>query len=110
MDVHPVAHERYKEGRNRVRVAIIDTGINESHPLLKEFRENGQIRCKSWIPDHPADKDEDGHGTHVAHSFLKVAPKAEIYVAKVFRTGAQKELGDNRGLIAKVNFHSVSDV
>ncbi|KAF7503470.1 hypothetical protein GJ744_003699 [Endocarpon pusillum] len=75
----------YKDGHVRVKVAIIDTGIDASHPLLKIFEENGQIRCKGWIDGEPANTDDNGHGTHVAHSLLKVASRAELYIAKVFK-------------------------
>jgi subtilisin family serine protease len=94
--------ERYKDGRPRVKVAIIDTGIDGSHPLLKPFQENDQIRCKSWIEGEPADVDDNGHGTHVAHSLFKVAARAELYIAKVFKTGKEDELEQNKALIANV--------
>lgn len=100
--MQPVVRERYKDGYVRVKVAIIDTGIDASHPLLKIFEENGQIRCKSWIDGEPANTDDNGHGTHVAHSLLKVAPRAELYIAKVFKTGEENELEQNKRLIANV--------
>lgn len=85
-----------------MKLAIIDTGIDGSHPLLKNFQENGQIWSKSWIEGEPATVDHNGHGTHVAHSVLRVAPRAELYVAKVFKTGEEDELDQNKSLIANV--------
>jgi lantibiotic leader peptide-processing serine protease len=70
-----------EKGTHDVRVGIIDTGIDGSHPdiapnfngpLSRNFTTDDPIidgSCES-DPDHscadPADVDEDGHGTHVA--------------------------------------------
>jgi subtilisin len=77
-----------------IKVAILDTGIDNNHPDLKD-------NLKAYIdfsgsPYGPADK--KGHGTHVAGivagndngiGMIGVAPDAELYIAKV--------LGDNGG-------------
>lgn len=51
----------YGDGSQGIEVAILDTGINGSHPALQ-----GQvIDAKSFVSDEAA-KDLNGHGTHVA--------------------------------------------
>jgi hypothetical protein len=54
------------------KICIIDSGIQENHPLLKAAVEHGNSR--SWVPsqsDLTADKVQGGgHGTRVAGAFL----------------------------------------
>ena len=80
----------------RVRIAVIDTGLNRHHPevadLLASDEEEQRIKaCESWLPDSsrggflPGDEDEAGHGTHCAMVTHKVAPNADIFVARVFK-------------------------
>lgn len=73
--------------RRRTRIAVLDTGINKSHGGIAGALYSHRIMdewCHSWIGDPKDIHDEDGHGTHCAYLLHKVAPEAEIYVAKVF--------------------------
>lgn len=79
-----------------IKVCVLDTGINASHP---EFFKNGTsiIKGSQNFTTSPSVNDVDGHGTHVAGtiagqlnasgSYIGVAPDVELYIAKV--------LGDN---------------
>ncbi|KAF4629433.1 hypothetical protein G7Y89_g8714 [Cudoniella acicularis] len=73
-----------------VRVAIIDTGIDlpEVDLCLYEDRLKDSLSFFDDKTDRSAMKSEykdlDGHGTHAAALILRVAPKADIYVARVF--------------------------
>ena len=74
----------------RPRIAILDTGLNTKHAKVAELLElpKEQRRIQGfWSPDKglPAEDDEDGHGTHCAMVAHKVAPNADIYVARVFQ-------------------------
>jgi hypothetical protein len=71
-----------------VRIAILDTGIDKSHGsivggfLLQRLRKE---RCYSWVGGDSTDvHDSHGHGTNATDLLLRVAPQAQIYVAKVF--------------------------
>lgn len=81
----------------RVRIAILDTGLNKHHDevaaLLAKKGDDRRIQgWKSWLPDLndmsktlPGDEDEVGHGTHCAMTAHRVAPDADIFVARIFR-------------------------
>lgn len=83
-----------------VKIAIIDSGCDNTHPLL------GHVRLGQDFSDAPGPKawnlDQIGHGTHCAgvitarstdgsmlHGF---APEAEIHILKVFPGGAYSNL------------------
>jgi Subtilase family len=83
-------------GKPRVRIAILDTGLNKDHPevskvLQKSKRDRRIKQWKSWVPNLqcdgniPGDEDEDGHGTHCAMVANRVAPNADIYIARIFK-------------------------
>lgn len=78
-----------------VRVAILDSGLDPENPFLIEDQQLANPRIKearSFVHGTaPHDtRDEIGHGTHALGLLLKVAPYAEIYIAKI----AQREILD----------------
>ncbi len=77
---------RKKDIEKLVKVAILDTGIDLTHPLIKPFVEKGQIPKRWDYTNDSADIiDTDGHGTSVSHLLLKTAPYAMLYPMKVLR-------------------------
>lgn len=73
-----------------VRIAILDSGLDHRNPFLFMDRQqsNPQIKeARSFVHGTQTHEtqDEIGHGTHALGLLLKVAPSAEIYVAKVAR-------------------------
>jgi len=74
-----------------VKVGVIDTGCDVSHPLLSHVKGGADFN-----PDATADswkQDDNGHGTHCAGvigaysskaSIRGMAPEAELYIYKVF--------------------------
>ncbi|RBR08918.1 uncharacterized protein FIESC28_10098 [Fusarium coffeatum] len=73
-----------------VRIAILDSGLDNENPFLFEDQQLPKPRVKevrSFIngtEPHEV-RDEIGHGTHALGLLLKVAPCAEIYVARIAR-------------------------
>lgn len=76
---------RYTTG-TRARVAIIDTGIDPSHP---DIRVVGGV---SFVPGVSSWRDDHGHGTHCAgitaalanrRGIIGVAPRADLFAVKV---------------------------
>ncbi len=66
-----------------MKVAILDTGIDASHPAFLHHVFNDET-CKDWTGSGGPTVDRIGHGTHSAALVLKVAPNASLYVGKVF--------------------------
>ncbi|MGE8206524.1 S8 family peptidase [Heyndrickxia sp. NPDC080065] len=67
-------------------VAVIDTGIDYTHPDLKANYAYG----KSFVPGYPDAKDQNGHGTHVAGSIaakgrtMGIGPDLKVASYRVF--------------------------
>lgn len=67
-------------------VAIVDTGIDFTHPDIK----NNYAYGKSFVPGITSAMDEDGHGTHVAGSIagngrvLGIGPELKVAAYRVF--------------------------
>lgn len=89
-----------------VRIAILDSGFDPSHPLLRTNEGNIDPRIKgfrNFVAGQDANEfqDEIGHGTHALGLLLKVATCAEIYIARVAN---QATLGrDSYSAISKVS-------
>ncbi|BCR03790.1 peptidase S8 [Desulfuromonas versatilis] len=81
-------------GGARVKIAVVDSGIDASHPELAGVYAGGtDFVFGDAVPD-----DENGHGTHVAgiiaaalndQGVVGVAPSAEIYAVRVMDGGGQ---------------------
>ncbi|KAA0546316.1 S8 family serine peptidase [Bacillus sp. BGMRC 2118] len=67
-------------------VAVVDTGIDYTHPDLKKNYAYG----KSFVPGYPDAMDQNGHGTHVAGSIagngrvLGIGPELKVAAYRVF--------------------------
>ncbi|KAL7962975.1 peptidase S8/S53 domain-containing protein [Trichoderma compactum] len=57
---------------SRIRIVVLDTGYD---PDAKDFVEENQ----------PKAKDENGHGTHILSVLMKVAPAADVFMARIAR-------------------------
>lgn len=84
-----------------VKVAIIDTGIDYTHPDLKANYKGGY----DFVNDDSYPMDDNGHGTHVAGTIaaldndigvIGVAPDADLYAYKTLNRRG-------RGLISDIN-------
>lgn len=89
LDASPPSHEP-------VKIAILDTGVDMTHPLyrLEEIRD--RIKRQDFTEpasgDIPRSEDDiDGHGTHISHVLLRVAPYAELYVGKVLQSSKEQD-------------------
>ncbi|KAF4333670.1 intracellular serine protease [Fusarium beomiforme] len=94
-----------------VRIAILDSGFDPTHSLLRTDEGNIDPRIKgfqNFVAGRDAQEyqDEIGHGTHALGLLLKVATCAEIYIARIAN---QATLGrDSYSAISKAINHAVS--
>lgn len=76
-----------RNGDKRVRIAIIDSGIDTTHPyvndLVQEAKGWERLRFHSFVDSVPPGQDRLGHGTHIAVTVMRIAKWAEICVATV---------------------------
>lgn len=94
----PEVRTRYVglDGRG-IKVGIIDTGLDETHPDMK----GRMIAFRDFInPGNKSPIDDNGHGTHVAGTIaggsssgrsIGVAPGAELVIAKGFNSRGNSE-------------------
>ncbi|KAJ5747489.1 Cadherin [Penicillium nucicola] len=73
--------------KSPVKIAILDTGIDEKHPDIDACVDQIKDRY-DWTDESSNGKanDRTGHGTFIAALLLKYAPDAEIYIAKICDT------------------------
>ena len=98
----PAAWQRGYTGKG-VKVAVLDTGIDKTHPDLRD-----RVAAEANFSDSTDAVDRDGHGTHVASTiagsgaasegkYRGVAPDATLLNAKVLDDGG---FGSDSGIIA----------
>ena len=98
--------------RRRIRIAIIDSGIDEKNVHIKgilgpkKSRKHNRIEGeKSWVGAETDIVDTFGHGTAVAYFLLKVAPAADLYIARVSEGKIIPK--ENIGFVAEVSSLSI---
>jgi hypothetical protein len=72
------------DNQPRIRVAILDSGIDTRHEDFAKLRQRGGIACGEGFPKSLKPfEDKNGHGTHCASVLIRTAPQAELYVARI---------------------------
>lgn len=74
----------------RVKIAILDSGIELSQDNEDLYNIEPKIQYKSWIDQDTEWKDDAGHGTHLAILVRKIAPNAIVHVGRVFKKKPNK--------------------
>ena len=89
-----------------IRIGVIDSGIDDKHPLLKN-----NVQRAHWYCDGPLTDNRSGayHGTHVAGTILGVAPEATILDYRVFGDYASDSKFDTNGAIIDAVRRAVKD-
>lgn len=88
----------------RIRIAVLDTGYDPDAIFFSRERKKRLRHWKDYVEkDQLHAKDEDGHGTHVLSVLMKVAPAADVFVARVARDSA--DLQNATENVAKVSHH-----
>jgi hypothetical protein len=86
----------------RIKIAIIDTGFEETVPFFHLPHRRRRIKdWKDWVKDSPEPTDIAGHGTHIVSLIMTIAPDADVYVARVAEDRKGLE-GASDEIVAKV--------
>ncbi|KAE8361736.1 peptidase S8/S53 domain-containing protein [Aspergillus caelatus] len=102
--VHPFVKTKRDREDEKVKIAVLDSGIDPDHPDLVKHR--GRIvECQDWTSSKVGTQDVVGHGTHTTALLLKIAPVSTIYVAKVFDSSTANE--STRQHVAEAISHAV---
>ncbi|KAM0425638.1 hypothetical protein ACHAPT_009170 [Fusarium lateritium] len=81
-------HISHLPSEKRIKVAVLDTGIDDTNIFFRAARRNRRKRDsaiklqRSFLAGVSA-SDTDGHGTNVAALVLKMTPEADLYVGKI---------------------------
>ncbi|MFF2484217.1 S8 family serine peptidase [Paenibacillus sp. NPDC058071] len=84
---------------HRVKIGVIDTGVDFSHPDLRQSLSRGiNLLNRSMLPH-----DDNGHGTHIAgtiaaanqvQGMIGIAPRSQIYPVKAFDNNGSAFVSD----------------
>lgn len=92
--------KRKAGGYHRVKLAILDTGIDSKNPYWKKIK--GYKDFVAVEEDEGIDK--TGHGTNGVYQILKVIPEVDVYVARVFDD--ERATQETSSLVAQVYVRS----
>lgn len=87
---------------DRVKVAILDTGVYFEHPDFRQARRLNVLhedRCRGFPSQLNARLDKNGHGTHCTSVLLRTAPCIDLYVARVFDDYGKIPDDDYEGIV-----------
>lgn len=94
-------HPKVK-GQRRIRIAILDTGYNNTIPFFEDERRSERVQAwKDFACSSESPADTYGHGTLMTRLVMESAPLADIYVARVAE--APNKLDDSRANIVEVS-------
>lgn len=74
---------RGKHQARRIRIAILDTGVDPRNVAFAGPVSKGLVKVEDFVTPGGDALDLHGHGTHCVGLLCRIAPEAEIYVAKV---------------------------
>lgn len=69
----------------RVKVAILDSGLELSAEHQQCYDHEPKIQYWTGLDEDANQRDDVGHGTHLAILLRKIAPRAAVHVARVFK-------------------------
>ena len=81
---------------DRIKIAILDTGIYYDHPFFQDEVRWPRIKAREsffdatkketvapFVDTPKNTKDTHGHGTHIAGIIMQVAPNTDLYIGRI---------------------------
>lgn len=85
----------------RIRITILDTGYDAKSQFFDApARKNRLGKWRDFVDNQMQPCDCDGHGTHVLSLVMKIAPAADICVARIAKNS--EDLRNRASEVAKV--------
>jgi subtilisin family serine protease len=85
-----------------IKIAVLDTGCDREAVFFHSPARSSRIKCwKDWVDDSADSEDCDGHGTHAVALAMKMAPAADIFIARVAKD--KEKLEGASDAVAKVS-------
>ncbi|KAH6972214.1 peptidase S8/S53 domain-containing protein [Ilyonectria sp. MPI-CAGE-AT-0026] len=84
--------EKARQNELRVKIAVLDTGIDLKHMDFRGEYKDGRIKSvRSWVDGADGMEDSEagdssGHGTFIASLLLDLGPPIDLYVARVSKS------------------------
>ncbi|KAL8363271.1 hypothetical protein RB601_009172 [Gaeumannomyces tritici] len=104
----------WRQNQKKVSIAILDSGIELSEMQKDQHLPRRKVVYRSWVGgetlgNKPSQewKDNVGHGTHLSTLLARVAPMANIHVARVFER-SQPDLRMETKNVAQAIWHAVN--
>lgn len=88
-----------KNRERRVKIAVLDSGVEMSNPNILAFKERIKKR-KDFLDTEGDASDSHGHGTCCVNLIHRVAPEADIYVGKI-TNGPERIRGDVAAMVSR---------
>ncbi|KFY31885.1 hypothetical protein V493_00711 [Pseudogymnoascus sp. VKM F-4281 (FW-2241)] len=80
--------------RSPIKIAVLDTGYDSESIFFQDRSRRCRLKSGNWLDCLDVSKkpvDTDGHGSYVVSLAMKLAPAADIYVARVAENTASLE-------------------
>lgn len=82
--------------QKRVTIAILDTGYDDGAAFFQSPRRRVRLqKWRDWVVGAQEPKDADGHGTYILSLIMRIAPEANLCVARVARKPSDLDVVDN---------------
>ncbi|KAK6435170.1 hypothetical protein LTR95_008644 [Oleoguttula sp. CCFEE 5521] len=95
-------NKQHKSAR-RTRIAIVDTGYDCESAIFAHTHRRNRIKGYKDFVESASAQDIDGHGTHVLSLAMRIAPSADVYVARVAKNSDDFVNGDDR-IVQAINW------
>ncbi|KAK2882509.1 hypothetical protein FQN49_000275 [Arthroderma sp. PD_2] len=91
---------------NRLKVAILDSGIDMNNTDIEADADDRIKSVRSWVDGNDGKEDrnecdESGHGTHIAGILLSCAPNTDLYIARITKT---RELNSVNEIVSALDY------